>query len=67
MVATLGTAPGALPCGVEAWGDTRVEVTFLARDATLVDAITQRERRLAGGSIALAELLDAAPVAVLVA
>jgi (1->4)-alpha-D-glucan 1-alpha-D-glucosylmutase len=67
LVASLGMAPGRLPCGGEAWGDTRVEIPFVAADATLRDAITQRERRLAGGGIALAELFDAVPVAVLAA
>ena len=57
--------PGTLPCGPDVWGNTRVELSFLAPDAVLVDAITGRERRLADGSIALAELFDAGPVAVL--
>jgi (1->4)-alpha-D-glucan 1-alpha-D-glucosylmutase len=64
LVATLGAAPGELPCGA-VWGDTRVEIPFLAGDATLHDAITQRERRVVDGAIAAAELFDAAPVAVL--
>jgi (1->4)-alpha-D-glucan 1-alpha-D-glucosylmutase len=67
LVATLGNEPGTLPCGAAVWGDTRVELPFLARDATLSDAITRRERRVVDGAIALADILDAAPVAVLAA
>jgi len=65
LAATLGaSAPGEMPCGA-IWGDTRVEIPFLGYGAELRDAITGRVRRLAGGGIALSELLDAAPVAVL--
>jgi len=65
LAATLGaSAPGEMPCGA-IWGDTRVEIPFLGDGAQLRDAITGRVRRLAGGGIALSELLDAAPVAVL--
>jgi len=65
LLAGIATVPGALPCGREAWGDTRVELPFLASAKELRDAITGRMRRLEGGGIALAELFDAAPVAVL--
>ena len=65
LLAGIATVPGALPCGREAWGDTRVELPFLASAKELRDAITGRMRRLEGGGIALGELFDAAPVAVL--
>jgi (1->4)-alpha-D-glucan 1-alpha-D-glucosylmutase len=66
LVASLGVKDGELPCGASTWADTRVEVPFAARDVELVDAITGRARRLEDGGIALGELLDRAPVAVLV-
>jgi len=64
LVATLGVPAGGLPCGA-IWGDTRVEIPFLGPEAELRDAVTGRVRKLARGGIAMAELLDAAPVAVL--
>jgi (1->4)-alpha-D-glucan 1-alpha-D-glucosylmutase len=64
LVASLGAPAGELPCGA-LWGDTRVEIPFLDAQAQLRDAITGRVRRLTDGGIALADLLDAAPVAVL--
>ncbi len=67
LVATLGAGVGTLPCGAGIWGDTRVELPFLAPEATLRDTITGRERRLASGALALSEILEAAPVAVLLA
>ena len=67
LVATLGAGVGTLPCGAGIWGDTRVELPFLAPDAIVLDTITGRERRLAGGALALSEILEAAPVAVLLA
>ena len=54
----------SMPCGA-IWNDTRVEIPFLADGTELRDAITGRVRRVARGGIALAELLDVAPVAVL--
>ena len=67
LTTTLGVAAGELPCGAAVWGDTRVEMPFLPESARLRDAITGAERRVRRGGIALAELLEAAPVAVLVA
>jgi (1->4)-alpha-D-glucan 1-alpha-D-glucosylmutase len=65
LAGSLGLKEGELPCGPSIWADTRVEVPFAARDAELVDVITGRPRRLADGGIALGDLLDRAPVAVL--
>jgi (1->4)-alpha-D-glucan 1-alpha-D-glucosylmutase len=65
LVASLGVKEGELPCGASTWADTRVEIPFAPRDAQLVDAITGRARRLDDGGIALGDLLDRAPVAVL--
>jgi (1->4)-alpha-D-glucan 1-alpha-D-glucosylmutase len=66
LVAGLGIEPGDLPCGERVWGDTRIEVPFLDEGAVLVDALTGREHRIANGALALAALLDIAPVSVLV-
>ncbi len=66
LVASLGLEPGALPCGAGVWADTRVDVPFLAADAGLRDVVTGRAVRIERGSVALGDLLDTAPVAVLV-
>ncbi len=66
LTTLLGATPGILPCGAALWGDTRVELPFLAEGKVLRDAITGRERRVGRGGIAIAEVLEAAPVAVLV-
>src|SRR6185312_5036215 len=65
LLAGIAGSPGKLPCGREVWGDTRVEIPFLGANAEVRDAITGRVQRVDGGGIALADLLDAAPVAVL--
>jgi (1->4)-alpha-D-glucan 1-alpha-D-glucosylmutase len=67
LVASLGLEAGAFPCGSSVWADTRVDMPFLGADAELRDVVTGRAVRLARGGIALAELLRAAPVAVLAA
>ncbi len=66
LVASLGIERGDLPCGERIWGDTRIEVPFLEDGAVLVDALTGREHRVENGALALAALLDIAPVSVLV-
>ncbi|HET7548595.1 MAG TPA: malto-oligosyltrehalose synthase, partial [Usitatibacter sp.] len=64
LVGALGVKTGELPCG-EMWGDTRVEIPFLAADAQVRDVLTGRSLKLVDGGIALADLLRAAPVSVL--
>ncbi len=66
LVLALGVIPGRLPCG-DVWGDTRIEVPFATDGLVMRCAISGRERGVAEGGIPLAELLDVAPVAVLVA
>jgi (1->4)-alpha-D-glucan 1-alpha-D-glucosylmutase len=64
LIAGLGIRPSDLPCG-EVWGDTRVELPFVADGSELVDAITGMAHRVENGGIRVAQLLGAAPVAVL--
>ncbi|HSN21270.1 MAG TPA: malto-oligosyltrehalose synthase, partial [Usitatibacter sp.] len=64
LVATLGVKTAELPCGT-IWGDTRVELPFIASDAQPRDVISGRALHLERRGLALAELLAAAPVAVL--
>jgi (1->4)-alpha-D-glucan 1-alpha-D-glucosylmutase len=64
LIAGLGVAPGALPCG-DIWGDTRVELPMFREGAVLRDVLTGAEHRLAGGGFAAATLLARFPVAVL--
>ena len=59
--------PGELPVGPACWSDTRIEVPFLEDGSALRDAVSGRERRIDRGGFALGELLQHAPVAVLVA
>ena len=67
LVLALGVAAGELPCGARVWGDTRIELPFFAEGTALTDAVSGRERRIEGSGLGIAQLLDAAPVAVLVA
>jgi (1->4)-alpha-D-glucan 1-alpha-D-glucosylmutase len=60
----LGMDPGALPVG-GLWGDARVELPFLEDGEVLRDAITGRELRVAGGGLALSDVLAVGSVAVL--
>jgi 4-alpha-glucanotransferase/(1->4)-alpha-D-glucan 1-alpha-D-glucosylmutase len=64
LIAGLGIRPRELPCG-EIWGDTRVELPFVADGTGLVDAITGTAHRVENGGIRVAQLLGAASVAVL--
>jgi hypothetical protein len=64
LIAGLGIRPRDLPCG-EVWGDTRIELPFVAGGTELVDAITGMAHRVENGGIRVAHLLHAASVAVL--
>ncbi len=61
----LGVKTGELPCGA-IWEDTRIELPFVAEGAALRDVVTGREHRIGNGGLALARLLERAPVAVLI-
>jgi hypothetical protein len=61
----LGVQTGALPCG-DIWQDTRIEIPFVADGTVLRDVVTGVGHRVAGGGLALADLLRRAPVAVLI-
>jgi (1->4)-alpha-D-glucan 1-alpha-D-glucosylmutase len=65
LMVGLGIEPGALPCGPQVWGDTRIELPFLAEGDALRNALTGEEVRVAGGGIAVAGILARAPVAVM--
>jgi (1->4)-alpha-D-glucan 1-alpha-D-glucosylmutase len=65
LLVGLGVKTGELPCGAT-WGDARIEIPFVAEGTVLRDVVAGREHRVAGGGLALAELLERAPVAVLI-
>jgi len=64
LIAGLGIRPRSLPCG-EVWGDTRIELPFVADGTGLVDAITGAKHRVRDGGLRVADLLLDASVAVL--
>jgi (1->4)-alpha-D-glucan 1-alpha-D-glucosylmutase len=64
LVSSLGIKPGELPCG-ELWGNTRIELPFLAEGDELADVITGSRHRVEHGGIDLDVLLALAPVAIL--
>jgi (1->4)-alpha-D-glucan 1-alpha-D-glucosylmutase len=66
LMASLDIAPDRLPCGPEVWGDTRVDVPFLAEGDTLRDVVSGREHAIRDGGLALGALLATTPVAVLI-
>ena len=65
LVVGLGVKAGSLACGA-IWEDTRIELPFVDDGTTLRDVVTGREHRVEAGGLALAELLQRAPVAVLI-
>jgi hypothetical protein len=65
-MAALDVAPDRLPCGGEVWGDTRVDLPFLAEGDVLRDAISGREHAVSGGGFAVGDVLATTPVAVLI-
>jgi (1->4)-alpha-D-glucan 1-alpha-D-glucosylmutase len=64
LIAGLGIRPRDLPCG-EVWGDTRIELPFVADGTELVDAITGIAHRVENGGVRVARLLTVSTVAVL--
>ena len=68
LIAGLGVrADGPrLPCGRAVWGDTRIDLPFLDGAVVLRNVLTGTELRLADGGIDVAQILDRAPVGVLV-
>ncbi len=67
LIAKLLGAPGKLPLGEAAWGDTQVEVPGIADGATLVNLLTGERLTVSGGAIRLARALASFPAAVLLA
>jgi (1->4)-alpha-D-glucan 1-alpha-D-glucosylmutase len=65
MMVGLGLQPGALPCGAAVWGDTRIELPFLNEGDVLRDALSGAEIAVTGGGLAIADILERVPVAVL--
>jgi (1->4)-alpha-D-glucan 1-alpha-D-glucosylmutase len=65
LMAAFDLAPPRLPCGAQAWDDTRVELPFLEEGAVLRDAISGRDHTVRDGGLALSEVLATATVAVL--
>ncbi|HET9651436.1 MAG TPA: malto-oligosyltrehalose synthase, partial [Usitatibacter sp.] len=66
LMASFDLAPGRLPCGPEAWDDTRVDLPFLDDGDVLRDVVAGRSHEVRGGGFALGELLATATVAVLI-
>jgi (1->4)-alpha-D-glucan 1-alpha-D-glucosylmutase len=67
LLAGLGMAGGNLPCGEDAWNDTRIDLPMFKAGTVLRDVLTGVEHRLTDGSLALAALTARFPVAVLIA
>ena len=66
LIASLGVRVGALPCGPEVWGDTRIDLPFLGDGDALHDVLGRREHKVFGAGLAAADLFSDTPVAVLV-
>jgi 4-alpha-glucanotransferase/(1->4)-alpha-D-glucan 1-alpha-D-glucosylmutase len=66
LIAGLGIGTGELPCGIAVWGDARIELPFLDEGTVLRDVFTGREHRVTADGLALGDLLERAPVSVLV-
>jgi len=58
--------PRELPCGVDAWADTRVRIPFLREGTRLADALSGRTHVLEDGCITLAHAWHDLPGAALV-
>jgi (1->4)-alpha-D-glucan 1-alpha-D-glucosylmutase len=65
LMVGLGIEPGALPCGPEVWGDTRIDLPFLAEGDVVRDALSGATLTVTAGGLAIGEVLARAPVAVL--
>ena len=65
LLTKLGIGVGELPCGAGVWGDTRLDLPFVARGTELRDVFSDEKRRLEGGVVAVGEVLTRLPVAVL--
>ena len=62
LVARLGIAAPALPCGRSVWGDASIAAPFL-RDVELAELFTGATHRVDDGRIDVADALAMAPVA----
>jgi (1->4)-alpha-D-glucan 1-alpha-D-glucosylmutase len=65
LLAGLGMTGGNLPCGEDAWNDTRIDLPMFKAGTVLADVLTGTEHRLDDGSLSLAALTARFPVAVL--
>lgn len=65
LYVSLGVEAGTLPSGAAAWGDTRIDLSWLPAGTRLTDAISGLTVVTADDGIALAELLAVLPVALL--
>ncbi len=65
LFASLGLAPGVLPAGAAAWGDTVADVAFLPAGTRLENALTGELLAVDNGSLPLARALARFPGAVL--
>ena len=52
---------GALPCGPDTWGDTRIELPMFREGTVLVDVLGGGEHRIESGGIALGRSPPASP------
>ena len=59
-------APGELPCAEQVWGDTWIEVPFLAPEVVLNNALTGGKLRVVDARVRLADALADFPGAILV-
>jgi len=66
LFASLGVGAGALPCGEDIWGDTRVRLPFLAEGTQLRHALTGEIHTVLEGGVRVADSFANFPGAVLV-
>jgi (1->4)-alpha-D-glucan 1-alpha-D-glucosylmutase len=65
LYASLGLAPGVVPLGAEAWGDTAVDLPPFAGPVTLSNALTGESFAPTDGRLPLARVCASFPVALL--
>jgi len=65
LFASLGLDAGAAPLGGAVWGDTAIELPFLADGTTLTDALSGAKLTVRGGTLAVSQLFECLPCALL--
>jgi (1->4)-alpha-D-glucan 1-alpha-D-glucosylmutase len=65
LLAGLGMTGGNLPCGEDAWNDTRIDLPMFKAGTVLTDVLTGAEHRLDDGSVPVGALTARFPVVVL--